>query len=499
MSIFNQKGAVHIIGIIFALILLVGVGVGIYLSQQGTIFKSRASKSESVIFVDSDDQKITETSSSKVRVLVVPSTALDSYTGSAKIPSLISEVNAQSKISNVRGVVYVDGNGNQKYDSGEKVVENAEVRLSQSAVKTTKALTNSGGIYRFENVTQGSYRITLVMPSGYTRVSDDSFVFNLDADKEFNFIVKPEGTSKGGVENTQGLGDSDKGRRYNLQEVVMAEDPSFNTNVVKVGSDSMGMSGGFVDYKFSSDSPGKKVLFVKFIFKETKGSSTISVEGYPYPAAIELVSGGSGGAQISCNFSVTPTTISLEGKATFTLKTENAPSGATATWVGFNGNKPIPQNPNFPVNFSESYTGNQFGGEGKYTRAIDIVKDGNILCSTNEVYTTVDNGKSFLDPRDTPKIRISGKAFIDVNKDGSRDGNDRELANAEIVLSEVKTGRKLDSRITNSEGNYEFTDLNAGSYRVTLIVPSGYSRSTDDSVQVYDLTTDKELDFGVKQ
>lgn len=499
MSIFNQKGSVHIIGIIFALILLVGIGAGIYLSQQGTIFKSRASKSESVIFVDSDDQKITETSSSKVRVFLVPNTALDSYTASAKIPSLISEVSAQSKTSNVRGVVYVDGNGNQKYDSGEKVVENAEVRLSQSAAKTIKALTNSGGVYRFENVTQGSYRITLVIPSGYTRVSDDSFVFNLDADKELNFMIKPEDASKRGSENANASNDSDKGRRYNLQKVVMAEDPSFNTNVVNVGSDSVGMSGGFVDYEFSSDSPGKKVLFVKFIFKETKGNSTVSVEGYPYPVAIDLVSGGSGGGKISCTFSVTPEKIGLETKATFTLKTENAPSGATATWVGFNENKPIPQNPNFPVNFSESYLGSQFGGEGKYIRAIDIVKDGNILCSTNEVYVTVDNGKSFLNSRNTPKIRISGKAFVDVNKDGSRDGNDRQLVNVEIVLSEIKTGKKLDSRVSNSEGNYEFTDLNAGSYRVTLVVPSGYTRSTDDSVQLYDLKTDKELDFGVKQ
>lgn len=98
----------------------------------------------------------------------------------------------------------------------------------------------------------------------------------------------------------------------------------------------------------------------------------------------------------------------------------------------------------------------------------------------------------------TQKYRIVGKVFNDLNQNGQRDGSDTFLSGVTIKLIDLNLGKEIDSRLSNSEGNYEFINLARGDYRVNLIIPSGYVRSTDDSTPVRSLSQDIELDFGVK-
>ena len=68
---------------------------------------------------------------------------------------------------------------------------------------------------------------------------------------------------------------------------------------------------------------------------------------------------------------------------------------------------------------------------------------------------------------------ISGHAFLDADYNGRRGGNDH-LARGQIVYLDTNGNGKLDksepSRRTNSRGGYVFSDLDAGTYRVRLVL-----------------------------
>ena len=79
---------------------------------------------------------------------------------------------------------------------------------------------------------------------------------------------------------------------------------------------------------------------------------------------------------------------------------------------------------------------------------------------------------------------ISGTVFNDVNLDGKYDTGDILLAGRTVFIDKNDNG-KLDtgetSVVTNSSGNYSFTKVAAGAYRVAVVVPSGYRVTTGSS------------------
>lgn len=92
--------------------------------------------------------------------------------------------------------------------------------------------------------------------------------------------------------------------------------------------------------------------------------------------------------------------------------------------------------------------------------------------------------------------RIVGKVYIDSNRNGSRETGEPAYTQGSVI---TLTGpNNLNKTFTsNNEGNYEFVDLAAGSYRITLTLPSGYTRSNDNSVILNVTTGDVEYDFGM--
>lgn len=70
-------------------------------------------------------------------------------------------------------------------------------------------------------------------------------------------------------------------------------------------------------------------------------------------------------------------------------------------------------------------------------------------------------------PTSTPST-FSGQVYIDTDRSGSKGTSEVGYAGATITLSNGTT------RITDNNGNYSFTNIAAGSYTVSLTVPSGY-------------------------
>jgi len=79
----------------------------------------------------------------------------------------------------------------------------------------------------------------------------------------------------------------------------------------------------------------------------------------------------------------------------------------------------------------------------------------------------------------TNKVLITGRAWVDSDKDNIKDSTEAVLAGWTVFIDKDKDG-VFDvgevSTKTDSAGNYKFTNLAAGSYRIRIVQASGYTR-----------------------
>src|SRR5581483_7745254 len=89
--------------------------------------------------------------------------------------------------------------------------------------------------------------------------------------------------------------------------------------------------------------------------------------------------------------------------------------------------------------------------------------------------------KSFFEPLEPRQLlastaSIAGSVFNDLNANGIRETGDSGIAKVNVYLDK-NNNKKLDtgekSTTTDSNGNYAFSKLSAGSYIVRQIVPAG--------------------------
>lgn len=79
---------------------------------------------------------------------------------------------------------FEDTNRNMEYDSGEPKRSGDTVKLEKPdrTAEVASATTDGHGAFKFANLAPGDYRVTIVVPDGFQRSSDDSFVLTVMAD-----------------------------------------------------------------------------------------------------------------------------------------------------------------------------------------------------------------------------------------------------------------------------------------------------------------------------
>lgn len=122
-----------------------------------------------------------------------------------------------------------------------------------------------------------------------------------------------------------------------------------------------------------------------------------------------------------------------------------------------------------------STSGMNGGAYRYYARAVDIYGlGGGAATTTNTVQAGTSGGSA----------SISGNVFNDYDVDGARDSNEPALSGWTVFIDADKDGA-LDAgektAQTNASGNYAFTGLAAGSYRVSSVAQSGYRRTAPGS------------------
>ncbi len=95
---------------------------------------------------------------------------------------------------------------------------------------------------------------------------------------------------------------------------------------------------------------------------------------------------------------------------------------------------------------------------------------------------------------------ISGKVFNDANSNGSLGGNETGIAGEIVYLRNSADTQDIQNPVsTSANGSYSFIGLSAGTtYRIKHIVPSGWTRTTDDS-KSFVASGVQTWDFGVHQ
>ncbi|MEG4576421.1 SdrD B-like domain-containing protein, partial [Microcoleus sp. N3A4] len=119
------------------------------------------------------------------------------------------------------------------------------------------------------------------------------------------------------------------------------------------------------------------------------------------------------------------------------------------------------------------------------------------LANNSASETTVVN--RIITPTPTP-LSISGSTFNDLNRNGIRDPRESPLSNVRIFIDANGNGVPdvaEASTVTDASGNFLFTNLSAGNYAVTEIVPSGSTTTTGNPVNVNLTNSDVTLFFGI--
>ena len=82
--------------------------------------------------------------------------------------------------------------------------------------------------------------------------------------------------------------------------------------------------------------------------------------------------------------------------------------------------------------------------------------------NNNSSSNNTNNSQSSENIKD--KYEIKGTAWLDENKNGSREATESKLAGIEVKLINSKTSEVVDKTVTDQDGEYKFSNLNNGTY-----------------------------------
>lgn len=103
-------------------------------------------------------------------------------------------------------------------------------------------------------------------------------------------------------------------------------------------------------------------------------------------------------------------------------------------------------------------------------------------------------------PRPAPgTITVSGVVFEDADRDGAVDEGETRLSGQQVTLMNPPATEDYERATTDADGTFRFDKLGAGEYRLTLRVPDGFQRTTDDSflIELREGVPPSDVRFGV--
>ncbi|HUE70720.1 MAG TPA: ice-binding family protein [Pirellulaceae bacterium] len=135
-------------------------------------------------------------------------------------------------------------------------------------------------------------------------------------------------------------------------------------------------------------------------------------------------------------------------------------------------------------------------GQSGWTNTFPSSSD--VFSPFHEVTVAPDGSVSGIDFGNFENIVISGQKFFDANRNGIKDPGEPGLRNWTIQLDIDADGTVDATVITDAFGNYSFTDLGPGTYRLREVLRTGWTQTTPDPADIT-LTSGQDvtgIDFG---
>ncbi len=94
----------------------------------------------------------------------------------------------------------------------------------------------------------------------------------------------------------------------------------------------------------------------------------------------------------------------------------------------------------------------------------------------------IDGDNGGCNPPSATNSSIAGTVYLDCNKNGTLDNGDGGIAGIKVTLTGMTAnGQVTLTTTTDSNGNYKFSNLLAGTYTVSETAPDGYADGTDSA------------------
>lgn len=414
--------------------------------------------------------------------------------------------------ASVGDYVWYDKNNNGIQDAGEKGVGSVKVSLLDkdgNVVSTTT--TDSNGLYKFSDLVPGQYQVKFDLPSGTAFTSQGAGATDKDSDAGSGGLTSSFVLHSGedrtdidaGLVGLQSLGDrvwadvnknglQDDGEKGVGNVTVTLLDGSGNPlgSTTTDGNGIYQFNGLLPDnYKVQFTAPAGTTFTTQTAGADRTVDSDVDTTGLTNVITVNpgdnitTVDAGLIGTQslgdrvwldLNANGLQDTNEPGLSNVGVTLLDGSNNVIGTTTT----DGNGLYKFEGLFPGNYIVKFdtpagyeaTGQGVGGD----RNVD--SDADTTGTTGNIVLNVGDNRTDIDAGFTGNLVLGDRVWFDQNANGIQDDGEKGIPNVTVTLLDG-SGNVIATDITDSLGNYLFTDLVPGNYRVRFSKPTGYTFS----------------------
>ncbi len=371
--------------------------------------------------------------------------------------------------------LFLDANNNGVLDPGE-----------------TRTTTDASGTYSFANLAAGTYRVHEVVPPGFVPTTANPAVIVVSSGRTVtgahfgNFNIAATNRITGRAFND-----------LNRNETLDSGEPGLSGLTLFLDSNDTGVLDPG-ETRTTTDSTGN-YFFINLATGTYRVREVVPTGFVPTTANPVVVVVSTGNPMTGVNFgnlNIAPTNR-LTGRAFNDLNGnglqdsgEPGLPGPTLFLDSSNNGMLDPGETRTTTDASGTYSFANLPGNTYRVR--EVIPTGWLQTTVNPADLVISSGSTrsgvtFGNLRITPSERISGRAFHDYNGNRIQDSGDPGLPDVTIFLDTNNNGVPDPDETrttTDASGNYRFTDLAFGSYRVRELVPAGYVAITDNPVGI---------------
>ncbi len=392
------------------------------------------------------------------------------------------------QLGSISGMKFNDVNGNGVKDNGEIGLQNWKIKLN--GMKTDSVLTDANGNYSFVSLLAGNYNVSEVSQSGWLQTLPVGGSYDVSISSGSVLTAKDFGNYQyGAISGTKFNDMNGNGIKENGEAGL--QNWKIKLSGAKIDSVLTDASG---NYSFTN------LTFGDYVVSEINQSGWMqTLPSSPSTYSLSVVSGTIFITKDFGNFQLGSISGMKYNDANGNGQRDNDENGLVSWKIKLAGAKTDSTQTDESGNYSFSglLSGDYVVSEQQQSGWLQTMP------STPGTYTLTIVSGSILIGKDFGNLQlstISGTVFLDQNGDGVKDNGEVGLAGWKIRL----TGNKIDSAISDANGNYILNSIQAGNYVVSEVLQEGWIQTLPANNATYPITLTPGLnetgkDFGNAQ